>query len=115
MAGLKKEKRGISVKKPFSFNGMEKINPAKNQILNELFAESRQQRSYGSQISRFSTSFRFEKLPYLEYASTKVNSVQTQMASQEGQRAVPGLWRKLLHWISLRTHLPTIPQFTRAR
>jgi hypothetical protein len=30
MAGLKKEKRGISVKKPFSFNGMENINPAKN-------------------------------------------------------------------------------------
>jgi len=55
------------------------------------------------------------KAAYLEYAWTKVNSVQTQMASQEGQRAVAGLWRKLLHWISLRTHLPTIPQFTRAR
>jgi hypothetical protein len=53
MAGLKKEKRGISVKKPFSFNGMEKINPAKNQILNELFAESRQQRSYGSNFRLF--------------------------------------------------------------
>jgi hypothetical protein len=42
-----KIKKGISVKKLPVFNGIQTSTPPKNQIPKDLFADSRQQRSYG--------------------------------------------------------------------